>query len=1269
MAVYKPSNCVPFMNALDLTRPQDLSCEINTSNTKISGYKIRVLDNQGKVIFEGKEYTYLNDPTLIKYGYNNSGYNATTLTVPFVVTDPVRQNENTILFSGYEWNNYVSLGGKPTKKEAADNYNYYTGYFEVNYQTLTPKEYNQLEVIYTRDVERISLIEKPNYQDAIWNEIYYFVDDNIENRIFIGNITETEYNSLTVDKLGSCKFTYVEVKSALSFSEAVEEAKYFFKNPYVNPVIARQLITSQPCDYANLKANDIWTHNNGLYYKKDGTAIENFYNGYLEQPYRWQITLCQGDYGTIPSVSSKWYDMEITNGKVLGSTPNRIQGKPSEEIYKDYYVQLCKKTYDVQSDDGRTAAASAFVGNRVLIKSYDSNYGHIYPAEGFFTQENINAAEYFQIYEYSNNPQYLTAYDQVDYATTIDIDKVIINGVGIVQNDTTATFQPSTSSNSLFTQIYDGEIDSSALYVRLYDTGINQDNKQVIAFKTTSLLLKAQENQAYNGVFLLSSIVYDKSTKRTTITWQRRADADTWANFLNKAFLVLYGSSSGMNYTNTATPLGEINGTNLVFNVEQPIAIYPNETTDEKKYFGEVLKNKTNITYIRPYIGIEAGMKFQYISSNDASGSSSFRINDIDTNLWAIEHDALDVALVPDTKYFIYSYFKSNDESPFYAYNFPQGKIVVENAKGLMSKSNTIVVKNRQIIVNAIYEQEQNISWKSFSWELYNDTEGYVVEQSDTLYSGSFRHIFNGVENGSYYTLKFTVENNFGVNMSDEITILIQVDEIEKVEDFIGEFNCALQSVDFSFVQDAKVIPTPSDSSYVSYGEGVDSDPETCYMVIDEFVKNRDYGLTYETALTLNNAEIPINVPEDNSFTLNSEHILGSWFEGVVIDVPIDTKPFNDNKARRRLIINAGQDTSIATDDRKVTNTGRNKMNAYLYYELYDGEEWIVDSTRTAITPVKFYGDIPEGSDGSIWRDTKTIVFANCEDGKQNKEVELYPLNYDYLETSTVYGTEVSSGETVGSEASNYILSKYLYNKFDGNPYSMGQKNGNGLGVWLDNVSRVYTQNNGNFALYDTAIAAKWPKDDEDDFVWYDNVENGLVRQVDINSTINRSGRQEFVAKKLTFNIVASNIDPVISGQKVELIANCFIENFTKTYNINADALSSYGPIQSNPTKITIGPYKDDNGNNENTNYVTLKFEAKDGIILPSTISISNAAYAWNVEGMTATLVIANAIGDVVVEVEQPSERTVWQVEDVVYINSTPMEGKQVDASGILEID
>ena len=57
MAVYKPSNCVPFLGALDLTQPQFFQCEINTSNLPVTAYKIRILDSANNIIFEGSQYS------------------------------------------------------------------------------------------------------------------------------------------------------------------------------------------------------------------------------------------------------------------------------------------------------------------------------------------------------------------------------------------------------------------------------------------------------------------------------------------------------------------------------------------------------------------------------------------------------------------------------------------------------------------------------------------------------------------------------------------------------------------------------------------------------------------------------------------------------------------------------------------------------------------------------------------------------------------------------------------------------------------------------------------------------------------------------------------------------------------------------------------------------------------------------------------------------------------------------------------------------------
>ena len=80
MAIYKPSNCVPFLTAQDLSQPFDISCELNTSNEIVTGYKIKILDNDNNIIFEGNKFDSIN------FGdYNNSGLNGSTLILPLTI--------------------------------------------------------------------------------------------------------------------------------------------------------------------------------------------------------------------------------------------------------------------------------------------------------------------------------------------------------------------------------------------------------------------------------------------------------------------------------------------------------------------------------------------------------------------------------------------------------------------------------------------------------------------------------------------------------------------------------------------------------------------------------------------------------------------------------------------------------------------------------------------------------------------------------------------------------------------------------------------------------------------------------------------------------------------------------------------------------------------------------------------------------------------------------------------------------------------------------
>ena len=61
--------------------------------------------------------------------------------------------------------------------------------------------------------------------------------------------------------------------------------------------------------------------------------------------YKWTITLYQLGQDAVDNSEFrprdiKYYDMTVASGKILGSTNERIQSYPSDQIYNDYFIQL-----------------------------------------------------------------------------------------------------------------------------------------------------------------------------------------------------------------------------------------------------------------------------------------------------------------------------------------------------------------------------------------------------------------------------------------------------------------------------------------------------------------------------------------------------------------------------------------------------------------------------------------------------------------------------------------------------------------------------------------------------------------------------------------------------------------------------------------------------------------------------------------------------------------------------------------------------------------
>lgn len=170
--------------------------------------------------------------------------------------------------------------------------------------------------------------------------------------------------------------------------------------------------------------------------------------------YRWRITLYQ-ELGTSGGVTypteSKYYDMIITSGKVLGSTNDRIQTAlvaDDEDLVSglvliDKYIQPVKisnldydpnfpKEWENSSQIPGVEATIENTASRVLIENYDDIYGHIYPAksgDNSFSQNDITpeVSNGFRIYKNGNNPENLGVNDKVYSVINYPVDMEISN--------------------------------------------------------------------------------------------------------------------------------------------------------------------------------------------------------------------------------------------------------------------------------------------------------------------------------------------------------------------------------------------------------------------------------------------------------------------------------------------------------------------------------------------------------------------------------------------------------------------------------------------------------------------------------------------------------------------------------------------------------------------------------------------------------------------------------------------------------------------------
>ena len=891
MAVYKASNCTPFLGSIDLTFGQIAQCEINSSNSTVTGYRLEILDNLNNVIFSGERFSPVPQRfrvdcinTNATY-YTNTGLNGSMLTVPLII----RGNGN------------------------------------VNQDININKDiFNAIKATATGDsvgnISSLSLAQCANL-------IYY---DNTR-----------------------AKWYKVEIGVTTNQSEG------------------------GPPTYS-------WVAN---------SEIPNLSNGYVNMPYKWRITLAQGQKTDTNEKTfeqhpedPKWYDMGIAvNQQVLGSTVNRIQGPYSDKILSDYFIQL--GTY---SDDAFTPK-----GQRVVITSYD-NYGYIYPRENYITEEIFNGSTHFQIYKKTNEAQYVRSNRKVGYLSLLTIDRDLPGDMTIDHEDKNKRFHYN-SVSGYYEQIYDDAtqemVDDFNPTVQMY-TGQQMENSPIslIGGGITILFAGYDANKEQgvnswidsplNGIFVFAGKVFDENNKQMILRWQRPAMADSWAEYLDQIFYIENGtpivitksdgtteparSFAEQNIQCMADDMGVLDSSPLGFKEEEPIEIYSADDLDDKigritTTVGAIARNTDEDIYIRANNAVEAGQQFRYATSAENNYSYDTRIiKYVNKELWYInppDKETIDPVLTPGTQYSIYSYFKGSDENPFYAYDTPEIELNIENAEGDGNTINTQYTLASYILnATGTFSQEQNKTWRSFQWILTNRTLNYSVT-GDKQYSGAIEYNFSGLQDETEYSLQLIMEDEWGNTLG--ATKYFKIELGTDAYDYFPvtlTFDCDTQSVDIQFIRTGYIIPDPLSKDDLVPPSGSLSTPSyqgLTYTLYKESGNRSNYYLSianstdwydqYRANLRLGEDGVPITerdikgttlyVPLSGTELIDSGEQLTGYIEVAVVD--------NDSETTTQASTTEAAGTTTETGNNKNTTTKTVSLYAKPPATPEKTEEWM----------------------------------------------------------------------------------------------------------------------------------------------------------------------------------------------------------------------------------------------------------------------------------------------------------------------------------------
>ena len=600
MAVYKATLCYPFLNAIDIRTAQYkdysaqpmqyLTCQIDSSNTQITGYKIRILSDDNKQVFpvdtttDGK-ISPISELQLPALGYDsdslniNSGFNGTTLRIPFFQScdDKVLTSYNAVYYKPKYLADHIiadpAQTGLSTPMDNVSNWTYNNGSLTYTWPNATPEERTENNIVL-------------DGKSILTGEIILVLNANNTNAVGLYEVTgvyDEQSQTMTTVLVQQNMITVLGKAVTILKGDQLHNFTYEINNAGTV--------------YIKYSTGGTWVDKND----NEVTMLDS-----NNSTYKWEITLYQGvpeinidgslDY---TNVDPKWLDITLASGKIMGSTPNRIQiASDDDDTNGDIYIPegldkapIVLQGKYIELNNSNVAPSGILTGGvRTYVKTYDAVYGHIYPREDALT--NIDNAYYCQFFKYSSNPDEILDTDIVNFCFNINMN---LTGLEIYSTNV------STQQEQLFSRTWrswtidpgDETVSPSNRYISIDITGYEN------LIKDGDLILLAnQTNQEQNGVYQINLITAlpetDPATHAKTSHWclKRVNGYNKWSDYIGK---VIYcqniknstGNSRNMNMQSLASAGGtlwDINtassgSSKLYFTEERPTLLFPQKIT------------------------------------------------------------------------------------------------------------------------------------------------------------------------------------------------------------------------------------------------------------------------------------------------------------------------------------------------------------------------------------------------------------------------------------------------------------------------------------------------------------------------------------------------------------------------------------------------------------------------------------------------------------------------------------------------------------------